>query len=576
MLNYRNSIQAIMLVGAMLLQTACHRGSDNQAPTAVFIASQPSADQVTTYAFSSAGSTDKDGTITSFAWDFGDGTSSTASSPVHVYGASGSYQVKLTVTDNNGATASTTGSVDIKTPAVSAAVEMAAVTITLPQVASVQVPEAAFPSPTHLGVWATSNPVTAADFDLTAQMFSASLRATQEIRINTGKVKPSKTLKVIANLPAELEARLKEKDEPKVFVQIFQAGGEEVLDSFEVVPAVYDAIKKTLQFDLDPDMLTDRRSLDEAWEAVIVVGSTPTKPASPAAPKAPPHVLKESIGAETARPWPPLAIAGQLNFSAPRDLVLLATTATSSKCEGATLQPPLADLTVTGAFNPPTHFGTDYRAADGTEVRSMADGRVSKVGFDSRPLPRPDPRSGKMVKGWGNYVVITHTDGSKSLYAHLQTGDIKVSVGESVTAGETIALSDNSGGAQASHLHVEYAPNGEIFKNGSKTDPNSCIGKNVNGSIQVSDNGPVADDAFSVSINGRQICTTEIGASNTYAMGALRYGNATLSITATIAPDDVGTYGIALSGGITFQDGSSTVSGTMGQGATVSFVIIIT
>lgn len=223
----RNRLHSIMLVGAMLLQTACHHGSDNQAPTAVFTASQPSSDQVTTYAFSSAGTTDKDGTVTTFAWEFGDGTGSAGPSPVHVYGASGSYAVKLTVTDNNGATASTTSTVDIKTPAVSAAVETAAVTVTLPQVASIQVPEAAFPSPTHLGVWATSNPATAADFDLTAQMFGASLRAAEEIRINTGKVKPSKTFKVIANLPAELDVRLKEKDEPKVFVQIFQAGGEE-------------------------------------------------------------------------------------------------------------------------------------------------------------------------------------------------------------------------------------------------------------------------------------------------------------------------------------------------------------
>jgi len=180
-----------------------------------------------------------------------------------------------------------------------------------------------------------------------------------------------------------------------------------------------------------------------------------------------------------------------------------------------------------------------------------------------------------MVKGWGNYVVITHNDGSKSLYAHLQTGDIKVSAGESVTAGETIALSDNSGGSQASHLHVEYAPNGEIFSKGSKIDPNACIGNNVNGAVQVRDNGSLADDAFSVSVNGKQICVTAIGASNSCAIGALRSGNATLSITATIAPDDVGTYEIALSGGITFLDGSSTVSGTMGQGATVSFVITI-
>ena len=232
------------------------------------------------------GSTDSDGTITSFAWDFGDGTTSTASSPTHVYPSSGAYLVKLTVIDNDGAAASSMQTIDIRTPAVSASANTAAATVTLPRVASVQVPEGTFPSPTHIGIWSTSNPVTAADFDLTAQMFNAPLRAKQEIRVNAGKVQPLKTLKVIANLPGELEARLQEKDEPKVFVQIFQMGGEEVLDSFELIPAVFDAGSKTLQFDLEPDMFTNLRSLDETWEAVIVVGSTRTKPSLTAPPQA--------------------------------------------------------------------------------------------------------------------------------------------------------------------------------------------------------------------------------------------------------------------------------------------------
>jgi len=57
--------------------------------------------------------------------------------------------------------------------------------------------------------------------------------------------------------------------------------------------------------------------------------------------------MGKSGEAEVARPWPPLAIAGQFSLPAPRDLALLAA-ATASTCGGATLQPPLADLTVTG------------------------------------------------------------------------------------------------------------------------------------------------------------------------------------------------------------------------------------
>jgi PKD repeat protein len=73
--------------------------------------------------FSSAGSSDPDGSIGTWAWDFGDGGTSSAANPNHVYAAAGDYTVTLTVTDNNGSSASdaTTASVrDVQSaPAVS-------------------------------------------------------------------------------------------------------------------------------------------------------------------------------------------------------------------------------------------------------------------------------------------------------------------------------------------------------------------------------------------------------------------------------------------------------------------------
>ncbi len=48
-------------------------------------------------------STDSDGTVVSWSWDFGDG-SATAQNPSHTYAADGSYTVSLTVTDDDGAT----------------------------------------------------------------------------------------------------------------------------------------------------------------------------------------------------------------------------------------------------------------------------------------------------------------------------------------------------------------------------------------------------------------------------------------------------------------------------------------
>ena len=54
--------------------------------------------------FNGSSSTDSDGTIVSYAWDFGDGGSSLGSVVSHVYSSPGTYTVSLTVTDNNGAT----------------------------------------------------------------------------------------------------------------------------------------------------------------------------------------------------------------------------------------------------------------------------------------------------------------------------------------------------------------------------------------------------------------------------------------------------------------------------------------
>lgn len=81
----------------------------NQAPTAQ--ANGPYSGLTgTAISFSSDGSSDTDGSIASYDWTFGDGTSATTANPSHVYAAAGIFNVSLTVTDNLGktSTASTT------------------------------------------------------------------------------------------------------------------------------------------------------------------------------------------------------------------------------------------------------------------------------------------------------------------------------------------------------------------------------------------------------------------------------------------------------------------------------------
>jgi PKD repeat protein len=86
----------------------------NSPPTAAFTFST----QLLTASFNASGSSDSDGSITAYNWNFGDGTTGTGVTPQHTYANAGSYTVALTVTDNRGdvGTATHTVTVSASTP----------------------------------------------------------------------------------------------------------------------------------------------------------------------------------------------------------------------------------------------------------------------------------------------------------------------------------------------------------------------------------------------------------------------------------------------------------------------------
>jgi hypothetical protein len=65
--------------------------------------------------FDGSQSSDSDGSIASYLWDFGDGTSGEGVTTSHTYGIAETYAVTLAVTDDDGATATDTAVVNVQT-----------------------------------------------------------------------------------------------------------------------------------------------------------------------------------------------------------------------------------------------------------------------------------------------------------------------------------------------------------------------------------------------------------------------------------------------------------------------------
>ena len=92
---------------------------------------------------------------------------------------------------------------------------------------------------------------------------------------------------------------------------------------------------------------------------------------------------------------------------------------------------------------PSFHAGIDLRVPLGTSVKAAGDGLVADTGI---------------LESWGRFAIIDHKGLYRTVYAHL--GEVLVSRGHRVKAGEIIALSGNSGFSTGPHLHFEIRRDG--------------------------------------------------------------------------------------------------------------------
>lgn len=102
-----------------------------------------------------------------------------------------------------------------------------------------------------------------------------------------------------------------------------------------------------------------------------------------------------------------------------------------------------------GPYGGNIHNGIDISMGYPGAIKAAADGVVLDKGEEYNS------------HGWGNWIIIRHPNGLATLYAHLSS--FRVSVGQSVSKGDTIGLEGNTGASTGSHLHFSVFTNLTIY-----------------------------------------------------------------------------------------------------------------
>ena len=310
-------------------------------------------------------------------------------------------------------------------------------TVTLPNYASVTFPANAFSSQTTVEVSAVSFPEDLKFFEQSTAIFETGVKLGYNIVIHTGAVSPTKEFTVVLTIPDVFTNTVPLGSSIEAFAQLWEDGGadEEILDNFELVDSVLDPTAAKVEINLLALYFTDERTPGVGAEAILTLATVPLVSSGEAKTGLLQSGVNGSCGCDPFPSWP------------------LRKLPYMTSPFGLRVHP------ITGKWT--GHGGVDLRA-NGDDVLAVTSGKIIESGYQ---LDR------KTGTGWGYYLVLQHDGGcGRTLYAHLEDKG-RTEVGTVVDKGQSIAKSDSSGGVRGPHLHVEYAPRGDVKTKGNKVDP---------------------------------------------------------------------------------------------------------
>lgn len=263
----------------------------------------------------------------------------------------------------------------------------------------------------------------------------------------TAPDQPKKDAIIHFTIPEEFSKILKQQGlVPKLYVKYFWSDENERLDEYFTNSSSSELLNNILTMKIEGGSFTDERNNKPGvFESLVLLGSGKDRN----------DIVKK-------------------NFSATKSA---SEASSSGSCLGSPMASPLRGKIVPTSqlgwrVHPITgkkrwHAGVDLKTSTGDDVLAVADGTIIRIRFDFNQETK---------LGYGRYVVVTHEDGSQTLYAHLlENSTNQIKVGDTVKKGDVIGKADSTGGVTNPHLHLQYSPDSDVLDDGSVVDPFPCV-----------------------------------------------------------------------------------------------------